>query len=195
MRTISIIIVFLSIVQNVNGQSIDNKQKVIQITSDSCRIWNLPLVDFQVEIPYELAIEYNSSGGFYFQARELDSNKNIKAEISLGRVEGSIDEIEYMNVLADANESLQNALKEFEADYWLISINKELIGKTEYSVLKIRINVTIPGMFEGDYYGVIVPIKLKDGLVMLSSVISADYKLDERNGIPIMINDVIESIK
>jgi hypothetical protein len=195
MRVISIIIVFLYIVQNVNGQSIDNKKKVIQITSDSCRIWNLPVVDFQVEVPYELAIEYNSSGGFYFQARELDSNKNIKVEISISRVEGSIDEIEYMNVLAEANESLRNALKKIEVDYWLLSINKELIGKTEYSVLKIKTKATIPGLFDGNYYGVIVPIKLKAGLVMLSSVISADYKLDERNGIPILINQVIESIK
>ena len=168
----------------------------IKITKDSCIIWELPEVNFIVQIPADYKISFHSSGGFYFQAHKFQDG-NLIGELTFGQLTGSIDKLDLVDMLAVADTEARNQFDEIKQIYRTQFIGIDSIGK----------NLTIPQLrnymefkdfnpnMNGQFLGFTVPIILSDNnKFMFSSILRVDQKFNEKN-IGNEIVKVIESIK
>lgn len=168
----------------------------IKITKDSCIIWDLPEVNFIVQIPADYKISFHSSGGFYFQAHKFKDG-NLIGELTFGQLTSSIDKLDLVDMLAVADTEARNQFDEIKQIYRTQFIGIDSIGK----------NLTIPQLrnymefkdfnpnMNGQFLGFTVPIILSDNnKFMFSSMLRVDQKFNEKN-IGNEIVKVIESIE
>jgi hypothetical protein len=169
--------------------------QTIVINPDSCKIWQLPEVNFTVQVPSDYDITYNSSGGFYFQGHKRNNEKLI-CEISFGRIDGEIETSEFVNVLAQTDTEFRNQIKQINQIYKTRFVGIDSIGYLLIPQLRNYIEFQdFDPNIDGKYNGLTLPIILDNGTkFMFSSMLQIDQEFNDKL-IGFEIIKIIKSIK
>jgi hypothetical protein len=173
-----------------------DKDTEVKISRDSCLVWNLPEVNFTVQIPKDYIISYHSSGGFYFQANKYQDD-NLVSQVTFGQLTGSIDNNDLVDLLAVADSEVRKQFDEIKQVY-----------KTRFiGVDNISGNMTVPNLrnyvefkdfdpkMNGKFQGLSVPVVFSDkNKFILSSLFRTNQQFNDKN-IGLEIIKILESIK
>jgi hypothetical protein len=167
----------------------------IEINTDSCRVWQLPNVNVSVQIPSDYMITYNSSGGFYFQAHKRINGKLI-CEISFGSINGEIETLDLIDVLARADGEIRNQIEQVDQIYKTRFIGNDSIGGLLIPQLRNYIEFKdFDSNFDGKFNGLVFPVILdNENKFMFSSMLQIDQTFNDKL-IGFDIIRIVKSIK
>lgn len=170
----------------------------IRIDSEKCKEWNLPQVNFTSEIPKEYVMNFNESGGFYFQAKKYGEKNKLLAEISISGVDGDLrlNQDNIIEVLKQAEGDLKkvNAVEG-------INYETSFIGESEINNEKLK---HLRGFIEfnnydksidGKYYNFVAPIVKDDKNQILISSMFIETEEFNKEKISLELLKVLSSIK
>lgn len=196
MKKEKLLLLFILFTTLISYSQNTKESNTVIVNSEKCIEWGLPELNLVSEIPKEYKLSYNESGGFYFQARKFDKDGKLLAEISIGRIEGELEERHVMKALNDADKELVNQLENVEQINYITTFKgeelingkkiKTLRGIIEFKEYQITMN--------GKFYSFTAPIILdKNNKFMLSSIFKENERLDE-NKIGIDLLNFMNSI-
>ena len=197
MKNDSFLIIFFSLITYISCSQNKIKYNEIVINSEKSKEWNLPELNVTSKIPKNYKLSYNENDGFYLQARKFDNEGNLLAEISIGRIEGELEENNITETLKQADKGITEQLENIEqVKYETTFIGENLInGKKTKNLKGIIEFINYQKTMNGKFFTLMVPIILnKENKFILSSMFRESENLD-KNKISFELMSIMKSIK
>jgi hypothetical protein len=197
MKTDRFLIIFFYLITFISCSQDNTEYNEIIINSEKSKEWNLPELNITTKIPKNYNLSYNESGGFYLQARKFDNEGNLLAEISIGRIEGELKEVNITETLEQSDKGITEQLENIEqVKYETTFIGENVINGKKTKNLKGIIEFTdYQKTMNGKFFTFMVPIILnEENKFILSSMFRETENLD-KNKISFELMSIMKSIK